>query len=312
MFSAIGYCDTCGRQAFSQTELGQKCNDPTAEGSCKGLIIDGSAPVILRGEKAVAQALASSPALSGHPDERREVFRILGHDVQYVDEQLQPGETLIAEAGALLFMAEGIEMATVFGDGSPAGGGLAGALINPIRRAMAGESPLLTTFTNRSSRRRRLAFAAPHTGSIIPIELSCFGGEVHCQRGSFLCGTAGLTIAPGVHRNVAATLVANEGFITQKIRGTGVVFIHAGGSVIEYDLEDGEEIFVETGAMVAWQGDMILDIKFHSNLKNLLFANEGVALSHLRGPGRVWIQPLPFNKLARRIVHAAPQEKKPS
>lgn len=306
MFDAIGYCDTCGRSAFSRSELGQACNEAVADGPCRGRIVDGKAPLIVRG----VQSAATSPPLLPGTEENRELFHIRGHDVQYVEAWLRPGETMVAEAGALLYMASGIEWETIFGDAVAEG--LLGALVSPIKRALAGESSLLTVFTNRSGQRKRMAFAAPHTGSIIPIELTLYGGEIHCQRGAFLCGTAGVTLAPGMHKNISATFVAREGVMTQKVRGEGVAFLHVGGSAIEYDLQPGEELFVETGAMAAWQGDMVLDIKFHTSLKNLLFANEGVALTHLRGPGRAWIQTLPFNKLARRIVLAAPQEKKPS
>lgn len=310
MFESIGTCDICRRAAFSRSELGKTCGEAQPDGTeCKGKITDGRAPVVLRGEPAAGQATGAAPP-SPAGLEARDVFHIKGHDVQYVEAWLRPGETMVAEAGALLYMASGIEWETIFGDA--AAEGLLGALVSPIKRALAGESSLLTVFTNRTGQRKRMAFAAPHTGSIIPIELSRYGGEINCQRGAFLCGTAGVTLAPGMHKNISATFVAKEGIIIQKIRGEGVAFLHVGGSVIEYDLQQGEELFVETGAMAAWQSDMVLGIKFHTSLKNLMFANEGIALTHLRGPGRAWIQSLPFNRLARRMVEAAPKENKPS
>jgi len=232
-------------------------------------------------------------------------YEIVGDDVQMVKVELDPGETVIAEAGAMNYMEEGIVFEAKMGDGSSGEQGLMGKLFNAGKRMVTGESLFMTHFTNQGSRRAHVAFAAPYPGKIIPMNLGALRGEILCQKDAFLCAALGTKLDIAFQRKLGVGFFGGEGFILQRLQGDGLVFIHASGTIVERELK-GETLRVDTGCLVAFEPSIDYDIERAGNLKSMFFGGEGLFLATLRGQGRVWLQSLPFSRLADRILAHAP------
>ncbi|SEE97967.1 AIM24 family protein [Ruania alba] len=238
-------------------------------------------------------------------------FRIIGEDMQFVEIELDPGETAIAEAGALMVKDSSVRMDTVFGDGSPAegagGGGFMNTLMSAGKRVLTGESLFTTMFTHEGTGKAHVSFAAPFPGTVLPIKLSDHGGRLICQKDSFLAGARGVSIGIHFQRKILTGLFGGEGFIMQKLEGDGWVFVHAGGTVVERELAAGERIDVDTGCVMAYHSSVGMDVQAVGGVKSMVFGGEGVFLATLTGPGKVWLQSLPFSRMAGRMLAAAPQ-----
>jgi uncharacterized protein (TIGR00266 family) len=234
-------------------------------------------------------------------------YKIHGDDMQFVEIELDPSEAVVAEAGGMMFMDEGIAMETVFGDGSQQNTGFMGALMGAGKRLLTGESLFMTVFQNQGSGKRRVAFGAPFPGKIMPVHLSEIGGELIAQKDSFLCAAKGVSVGIAFQKKLGAGLFGGEGFIMQRLTGDGWAFVHAGGTLYERELAPGELLRVDTGCIVAFQRSVDYDIKMVGGIKSALFGGEGLFFATLRGPGKVWLQSLPFSRLAGRIIAAAPQ-----
>ncbi|MCC6759774.1 MAG: TIGR00266 family protein [Chitinophagaceae bacterium] len=238
-------------------------------------------------------------------------YRIYGEEMQYVDVELDPGETAIAEAGAFMMMDDGIQMQTIFGDGSQQqGGGLLNKLFSAGKRLLTGESLFMTAFTNVGHGKRRVAFASPYPGKIIPLDLEELGHYVVCQKDAFLCAARGVSVGIEFQRRLGTGLFGGEGFIMQKLEGDGMAFVHAGGHVFERTLQTGEMLRIDTGCLVAYTHTIQYDIQFVGGIRNTIFGGEGVFFATLRGPGKVWIQTLPVSRLASRILSYATTHRK--
>jgi len=231
-------------------------------------------------------------------------YQILGDDMQFVEISLDPGEAVVAEAGAMMYMDGDIQFDTVFGTGSEKdkGKGLMGKLLGAGKRLLTGESLFMTLFTNRGSGKKVVAFAAPYPGKIVCVDLSEYGGQVICQRDAFLCAARGIDIEIAFQKKIGAGLFGGEGFILQRLVGDGLAFIHAGGTIIKKELQVGEMIKLDTGCLVAMTDSIDYDIALAGNLKSALFGGEGLFLATLKGPGTVWLQSLPFSSMVDRIV----------
>ena len=240
------------------------------------------------------------------PDMHEIDYKIYGDDMQFVEVELDPNEATVAEAGGMMYMDDGIEMETVFGDGSQQQSGFIGALMGAGKRLLTGESLFMTVFHNRSSAKKRVAFGAPYPGKIIPIHLSEVGGELVAQKDSFLAAAKGVSIGIAFQRKLGVGLFGGEGFIMQRLQGNGWAFVHAGGTLLERTLAPGELVRVDTGCIVAMQPSVSYDIQYVGKIKSALFGGEGLFFATLRGPGRVWLQSLPLSRLANRIVAAVP------
>jgi len=235
-------------------------------------------------------------------------FEIQGTEMQFVEVVLDPGESAVAEAGSMMYMTQGIEMETVFGDGSAKqGGGVMGALLGAGKRLLTGESLFMTVFTSRGPGRQTVAFAAPYAGKIIPIDLAKLGGQMVCQKDSFLCAARGVSIQIAFQKKIGVGLFGGEGFIMQRLEGDGLAFVHAGGTIHALELGVGQTLRVDTGCLVALQPSVSYDIQFVGKVKTALFGGEGLFFAQLTGPGKVWLQSLPLSRLADRIYRAAPQ-----
>ncbi|KAA3606791.1 MAG: TIGR00266 family protein [Planctomycetota bacterium] len=231
-------------------------------------------------------------------------FRIHGDDLQYVEIDLDPGEAAVAEAGAMLFMTDGVEMNTVFGDASEQQGGFFGKLVGAGKRLLTGESLFMTVFEATGRRVETVAFAAPFAGKIVEADLMELGGEILCQKDSFLCGAKGIAIDIAFTKRLGTGFFGGEGFILQRIRGDGLAFLHAGGTVTRRTLAAGERLKVDTGCLVAFQPSVDYDIEFVGGIKNTLFGGEGLFFATMTGPGDVWLQSLPLSRLANRLAGA--------
>ena len=229
-------------------------------------------------------------------------YRIFGEEMQYVEVELDPEETAVAEAGSFMMMDDGIQMSTNFGDGNQQQTGILGKLFSAGKRLLTGESLFMTTYTNVGQGKRRVSFASPYPGKIIALDLLRLGGKIVCQKDSFLCAAKGVAIGIEFQRKLGTGLFGGEGFIMQKLEGDGMAFVHAGGHVMERELQPGELLKVDTGCIVAFTHNVDYDIQFVGGIKNTLFGGEGVFFATLRGPGRVWIQTLPISRLAGRIL----------
>lgn len=227
-------------------------------------------------------------------------YKIIGHDVQLVEIELDPQETVIAEAGAMLYMEPGIEFQTKMGDGSTPNEGLFGKLLQGASRLIAGESLFLTHFTHHGYGKGHVAFAGPYPGTIIPLNLAQLGGAVTVQRDAFLCAAMGTKVTMTFNRRLGAGFFGGEGFILERLDGDGMAFIHAGGSVIERELR-GETLRVDTGCVVGFTQGIDFDIQQAGNLRSMVFGGEGLFLATLRGTGKVWIQSMPISKLIREL-----------
>jgi uncharacterized protein (TIGR00266 family) len=234
-------------------------------------------------------------------------YKIFGDDMQFVEVELDPAEAVVAEAGGMMYMDDGIQMQTIFGDGSAqsSGGGLMGALLGAGKRLLTGESLFMTVFQNQGSGKRRVAFGAPYPGKIIPVHLAEIGGDLLAQKDSFLCAAKGVSIGIAFTKRLGTGFFGGEGFILERLQGDGLAFIHAGGTILQRDLAPGETVRVDTGCIVAFQPSVSYDIQFVGNVKSALFGGEGLFFATLRGPGRIWLQSLPLSRLAGRIVGAA-------
>lgn len=234
-------------------------------------------------------------------------YRISGDDMQFVEIELDPQEAVLAEAGAMMFMEDGIAMETIFGDGSAQNSGLMGALLGAGKRLLTGESLFMTVYQNQTGVKRRVAFGAPYPGKIMPVNLGEMGGELIAQKNAFLCAAKGVSIGIAFQKRLGAGLFGGEGFIMERLQGDGLAFVHACGTLCERVLAPGETLRVDTGCLVALQPSVDYDIEFVGGIKSALFGGEGLFFARLRGPGKVWLQSLPFSRLAGRIVAAAPQ-----
>ncbi len=234
-------------------------------------------------------------------------FQLYGDDMQFVEIQLDPGESVVAEAGAMMYMSEGIVMDAVFGDGSDADAkkGFMDKMLGAGKRVLTGESLFMTMFTNKAYDKKSLAFAAPYPGKIIAKDLGALGGQLICQRDAFLCAARGIQIEIAFQKNIGAGLFGGEGFIMQRLLGDGLAFMHAGGTIIEKELAPGEVLKLDTGCLVAMTPSVDYNVEFVGNVKSAFFGGEGLFLATLRGPGHVWLQSIPFSRFANKIMAAA-------
>ncbi len=237
-------------------------------------------------------------------------YELFGEDLQYVEVTLDPGEACIAEAGAFMYMDPGIQMETIFGDGSGAEqGGLMGKLLSAGKRVLTGESLFMTVFGNNGAGRQKVAFAAPYPGKIIPVDLRQHGGRLLCEKDAFLCAARGISVGIALNRRLGSGLFGGEGFILQKLEGDGLAFLHSGGTILSRTLGPGETLRVDTGCLVAFETTVTYDIQMVSGIKTAFFGGEGLFYAALTGPGTIWIQSLPFKRLARQVLSAIPSNK---
>ncbi|PCJ82934.1 MAG: TIGR00266 family protein [Flavobacteriales bacterium] len=234
-------------------------------------------------------------------------YRIIGDDMQCVEIELDPQECVIAEAGSLMMMDNDIQMQTIFGDGSGQESGFVGKLFSAGKRVLTGESLFMTAYTHEGGGKKHVTFAAPYPGKIIPLDLSQLEGKAVCQKDAFLCAAQGVTVGIEFQKRLGAGFFGGEGFIMQKLEGDGMAFVHAGGTIVEKELQAGESIKVDTGCIVAFTRNVDYDIQFVGGIKNTFFGGEGLFFAKLTGPGKVWIQSLPFSRLADKIIASAPK-----
>ena len=256
------------------------------------------------GGKPLPLKIPKAPGRTAHEID----FKIVGEELQFVEVELDPGESAIAEAGAMMYMTPAIEMTTIFGDGSSesASSGVVEKLLGAGKRLLTGESLFMTIFTNTGHDKQQVAFAAPYAGRIVPMDLSNLGHSLVCQKDSFLCAARGVSIGIAFQRKIGVGLFGGEGFIMQKLEGDGLCFVHAGGTIQSFDLASGQTLRVDTGCIVALQSTVSYDIQYVGKIKSALFGGEGLFYATLTGPGRVWLQSLPFSRLADRIYKAIP------
>lgn len=231
-------------------------------------------------------------------------YKIFGEELQYVEIELDPQETVIGEPGGFMMMDADIQMNTIFGDGSPASnnGGLLGMLMSAGKRLLVGENLFMTAFTNQGQGKKRVSFAAPYTGKIIALDLAAYNGKIIAQKDAFLCAAKGVSVGIEFQRRLGTGIFGGEGFIMQKLEGDGMAFVHAGGYVTERSLQPGEVLKIDTGCVVAYTAGIDFDIEFIKGIRNFMFGGEGLFFASLRGPGKVWIQSLPISRLAGRLM----------
>jgi len=279
-----------------------------ADGMAAWASIDSQQPFTDAFGSASAGAAAPPPPPPGGIRAHEIDYQIFGEEMQFVEITLDPGEACIAEAGAFMYMQPGIQMETIFGDGSGReGSGLMGKLLGAGKRVLTGESLFMTAFSNGGSGRQNVAFASPYPGKIIPVDLRNHGHTLLCQKDAFLCAARGVAVGIAFNKKLGVGLFGGEGFILQKLEGDGLAFIHAGGTIVERELEAGETLRLDTGCLVALETRVSYDIQFVGGIKTALFGGEGIVFATLTGPGKVWLQSLPFSRLAGRIFSAAPQ-----
>jgi uncharacterized protein (TIGR00266 family) len=234
-------------------------------------------------------------------------YEIKGSEMQFVEVELDPGEAAVGEAGSLMFMDAGVQMDTVFGDGSAGQGGFLGKLLGAGKRLITGESLFTTVYTNQAPGKARVAFAAPYPGKILPMDLRQLGGMLICQKDAFLCAARGVSLGIHFQQRLSVGFFGGEGFIMQKLEGDGLAFVHAGGTVVRRELKAGQTLMVDTGCVVAYTPGVDFEIQYVGKIKTALFGGEGLFFARLTGPGTVWMQSLPFSRLASRVFAAAPQ-----
>jgi len=234
-------------------------------------------------------------------------YEIKGAEMQFVEIELDPGEAAVGEAGSMMFMDAGITMDTVFGDGSGGGGGLFGKLLGAGKRLVTGESLFTTVYSNGVSQKQKVGFAAPYPGKILAMDLSALGGTLICQKDAFLCAARGVSLGIFFQKKLGVGFFGGEGFIMQKLEGNGLAFVHAGGSILKRELQAGQTLFVDTGCLVALTASVNFEIEYVGKIKTALFGGEGLFFAKVTGPGTVWLQSLPFSRLASRVFAAAPQ-----
>jgi len=278
----MAYCNNCGAQLQGGSKFCGGCGAPAGAGP--------------------------APAASKPMKKMDEVeFTIFGDDIQFVEIMLDPGETILSEAGAMMYMDSAITTDTIFGDGSAQtqNSGIGGKLMSAAKRALTGESLFMNTFKNSAAEKKCVAFAAPYPGKIIPFDLSQYGGVLICQKNAFLCAAFGVSIGIALQKKIGVGLFGGEGFIMQRLEGDGLTFMHAGGTIIKKELAAGEILKLDTGCLVALTQSVNYDIQFAANIKTALFGGEGLALATLTGPGTVWLQSLPFSRMADAIISAS-------
>ena len=234
-------------------------------------------------------------------------YEIKGSEMQFVEVELDPGESAVGEAGSMMFMDAGIDMDSVFGDGSKNQGGFFGKLLGAGKRLITGESLFTTVYTNAGQGKKRVAFAAPYPGKILPMDLRQMGGMLLCQKDAFLCAARGVSLGIAFQQKLSVGFFGGEGFIMQKLEGDGLAFVHAGGTVVKRELQPGQTLLVDTGCVVAYTPNVNFEIQYVGKIKTALFGGEGLFFAKLTGPGTVWLQSLPFSRLASRVFAAAPQ-----
>lgn len=234
-------------------------------------------------------------------------YEITGSEMQFVEIELDPGEAAVGEAGSMMYMEPGIGMDTVFGDGSAQQGGIFGKLLGAGKRLITGESLFTTVYTNNARGKQRVAFAAPYPGKIMPMDLSQLGGTLICQKDAFLCAARGVSLGIAFQRKLGVGFFGGEGFIMQKLEGNGLAFVHAGGSLLKRELQPGQTLMADTGCVVAYLPSVDFEVQYVGKIKTALFGGEGLFFAKLTGPGTVWLQSLPFSRLASRVFAAAPQ-----
>ncbi|SOC80630.1 TIGR00266 family protein [Salinimicrobium sediminis] len=234
-------------------------------------------------------------------------YKIFGEEMQYVELELDPQEAVIAEAGNFMMMEDGVKMDTIFGDGSKQNEGFLGKVLGAGKRLLTGESLFMTIFTNQVPGKKKISFASPYPGKVIPINLTEYGGKFICQKDAFLCAAKGVAIGIEFSRKLGRGFFGGEGFIMQKLEGDGMAFVHSGGTTAKKVLSPGEKLKVDTGCIIGFTKDVNYDIEFIGGIKNSLFGGEGLFYATLTGPGTVFVQSLPFSRLAGRILAAAPQ-----
>ncbi len=263
------------------------------------------ASVAVLSESTPAPPLPSGGGMQAHEID----YEIFGHEMQFVEIELDPGESAVAEAGAMMYMSEGIQMETVFGDGSQQSeqGGFMDKMLGAGKRLITGESLFTTLFSYGGKGKGRVAFASPYPGKIIPLDLKQYQNKIVCQKDAFLCAAKGVSIGVAFQKKIGTALFGGEGFIMQQLEGDGLTFVHAGGTIVEKELAAGETLRVDTGCLVALTQTVAYDIEFVGGVKSAIFGGEGFFFATLQGPGHVWLQSLPFSRLAGKIHAAAPQ-----
>lgn len=234
-------------------------------------------------------------------------YQIIGEELQCVQIELDPQEAVVAEAGSLMFMDDTIEMRTIFGDGSDQDQGIFNKFLSAGKRVLTGESLFLTSYTNLGFGKRHVTFAAPYPGKVIPFDLTRFQGKIICQKEAFLCAAKGVSVGIEFQKRIGVGLFGGEGFIMQKLEGDGMAFMHAGGTIVEKELAAGEVLRVDTGCLAAFTQTVDYNIEMVKGIRNAFFGGEGLFLATLRGPGKVWIQSMPFSRLADKIISVAPK-----
>lgn len=233
-------------------------------------------------------------------------YQIFGEEMQFVEIALDYAEAVVAEAGSMMFMEQGIQMSTIMGDGSQEDkGGLMGKLAGAGKRLLTGESLFMTIFENKEQIQRKVSFAAPYPGKIIPLDLKQFGGRIICQKDAFLCAAKGTAVGIAFQKKIGVGFFGGEGFIMQKLEGDGLAFLHAGGTIVRRDLQPGQTLRVDTGCLVGMTGNVQYDIQMVGGLKNTVFGGEGLFFATVAGPGTVWLQSLPFSRMADKILAAS-------
>lgn len=234
-------------------------------------------------------------------------YEIKGSEMQFVEVELDPGEAAVGEAGSMMYMDAGIGMDTVFGDGSASQGGIFGKLLGAGKRLITGESLFTTVYTNQGQGKRKVAFAAPYPGKILPMDLRQLGGTLICQKDAFLCAAKGVSLGIYFQQKLSVGFFGGEGFVMQKLDGDGLAFVHAGGTVMKRELQPGQTLLIDTGCIVALTPNVNFEIQYVGKIKTALFGGEGLFFAKVTGPGTVWLQSLPFSRLASRVFAAAPQ-----
>ncbi len=234
-------------------------------------------------------------------------YEIHGEEMQFVEIELDPHEGVVAESGSFMMMDDNISMDTIFGDGSGQSKDILGSLFSAGKRLLTGESLFMTVFTNASGQKRKISFASPYPGKILPVHLTNYDGEFICQKDAFLCAAKGVSISIEFSKKIGRGLFGGEGFIMQKVQGDGLAFLHASGTVVKRELKAGEMLRVDTGCLVGFSRTVDYDIEFVGGIRNTIFGGEGMFFATLRGPGTVAIQSLPFSRLANRVLAYAPK-----
>ncbi len=297
----IGPLDTEAARAHCAKNRNGLC---WRQGYAEWLPISQSAELV--DEVGSSAAVPLPPPVRGRTAADEIDYRIFGEDMQYVEIELDPGESAVAEAGSMMFKESAVKMETVFGDGSHAqSGGFFDKLVGAGKRLLTGESLFTTVFTHAGrAGKAKVGFAAPYPGTIIPLHLSNFNGRLICQKDSFLCAAKGVQIGIYFQKKILTGLFGGEGFIMQKLEGDGLVFIHAGGTIREHQLQAGESIQVDTGCLVALTDTVNFDLQKAGNIKSMIFGGEGIFFANLTGPGHIWMQSLPFSRMAGRMLAA--------